>query len=84
MEAAKAVQIEQKNQEMLKKAHPDHQDFRLDILTVDLKEAQRAEIEKTKKLQMSQKLLPPRERIDLKDWEFPTEDLMVFGDDERE
>jgi hypothetical protein len=66
---------------MLKEKHPEHQDFRLDRLTVDHEEAARREKEQKEKERKARELPPPRERIDFKDWEFPTEDLMVFEAD---
>ena len=34
-EAARAEELAKKNEEMMKEKHPEHQDFRLDRLTVD-------------------------------------------------
>lgn len=77
-EAARVAELAQKNEEMLKEKHPEHRDFRLDRLTVDQEEAERREKERKEAERKARELPPPRERIDFGDWEFPTEDLMVF------
>jgi len=69
-----------KNAEMVKEKHPEHRDFRLDRVTVDHEEAERREKARKEKERRSRDLPPPATRIYGSDWEFPTEDLIVFGE----